>query len=103
MEDKPQFVHDCDRCKFLGNNVMVISYVDETKNELVPCDIYICPDADGKISRMSSFIARHGDDGPAYSSSNVATLADCRAGWDLTRLFDQYVRTVGFELKRQED
>lgn len=45
----PRYTHDCDLCRFLG-----------TFNEF---DLYTCTK-----SGYRTFIARHGDDGPAYTS-----------------------------------
>ena len=54
----PQFVHDCDRCRFYGH--------------LLGQDVYVCPD--GALG--PSLVARHGDDGPAYGSSPLSLFLD---------------------------
>ena len=56
---RPRFVHDCDRCIFLGG-----STIEGGR----PADFYWCPDR--KSESMSSMIARYGDEGREYLSSS---------------------------------
>lgn len=51
MATSPRHKHDCERCVFLG------SYEN--------FDLYVCP-ASGE--RISTVVARYGDDGPDYVS-----------------------------------
>lgn len=56
---KPQFIHDCDQCVFLGQ------YKHPLKDgTLEPVDLYFCPAALGG----PTVIARYGNEGPEYSS-----------------------------------
>ncbi len=49
-DEKPRFVHDCERCEFLGS-----------ENSR---DLYFCTQG----RELPTVIARFGDDGPDYSS-----------------------------------
>lgn len=51
----PRFVHDCERCVFLGIELQH--------------DLYICPPHEEW--RRASVVARYGDEGPDYTSSPV--------------------------------
>jgi len=52
------FKHDCDHCEYLGSFVY-----DAVGLGVTIVDLYCCPSSYG-----GTFIARHGDDGPEYSS-----------------------------------
>lgn len=53
---KPEFVHDCDKCRFLGHHF--------------GCDVYVCNEGGGD-SLAPSIIARHGNEGQEYASGPV--------------------------------
>jgi hypothetical protein len=56
---EPKFHHDCDKCEFLGG------YKEGDER----ADVYICPSCLGM-----SVIARLGDDGPDYYSSDIRLM-----------------------------
>jgi hypothetical protein len=51
---QPHYIHDCTACKFLG----------AVPGPRGPVDLYVCAGIEGY-----TYIARHGSDGPAYSST----------------------------------
>jgi len=55
--EKPHFIHDCERCIFLGN------YSGDWYDK---ADLYWCKPTTGP-----TVIVRYGDDGPEYSSGMV--------------------------------
>lgn len=57
VTDKPKFVHDCDKCRFIAT--------------IGGLDIYIC--GEGKPAGPS-IIARYGDDGPQYTSMPIRSF-----------------------------
>ena len=64
----PKWVHDCDRCIFLGTYQFAVQHID----------LYYCPalsGADGKTGG-GSVLARYSDDGPDYESCRVGLIAD---------------------------
>ena len=50
----PKYTHDCESCDFLGH--------------FWGHDVYFCARRPGTMNRHGSWIARFGDDGPAYAS-----------------------------------
>ena len=54
---KPDWKHDCARCKFLGQTI--------GGNKAV--DLYYCDSMGGKLTTL---IARYGNDGPDYLSAH---------------------------------
>lgn len=57
---EPRFQHDCDACRFLG------TYFDH--------DVYVCMNYSTDRAH-GSVIARYGDDGPDYLSTQTSVLA----------------------------
>ena len=57
-ENKPQYLHDCNSCQFLGRH--------EYKKLNEVYDLYYCEDKDGY-----TVLARYGNDGEAYRSGLV--------------------------------
>ena len=67
-EDKPQYQHDCNKCKFLGR----------FRSEGTDYDLYFCKQGTGTNPTV---IARFGDDGPQYASGmmfNSPELAEAK-------------------------
>lgn len=54
---KPNFQHDCQTCKFIGNGVF----------QKKPVDWYTCDSREGS----RTVIARNGNDGPQYASATI--------------------------------
>ncbi len=72
MSENPTFVHDCDSCKFLGvykYDAPMRSEGDEVFYELTTVDLYY-----HENEWQDSVIARYSDDGPDYSSLDMATV-----------------------------
>jgi len=63
-----KYTHDCDACIFLGTVNLNNSY-----NEHTTIDIYVCP-VDHTPIHDETIIARYGDDGPDYISSQPEIL-----------------------------
>ena len=61
--DKPQFKHDCNDCKFLGQY---------TTPGWVKCDLYFCPQG----GRIPTVIARYSDEGSDYNSGLGSKLPE---------------------------
>lgn len=59
-EDKPEYRHDCDSCRFVGN-----LYGREVNEAQRSYDVWVCPSRSGL---GGSLIARYGNDGPEYAS-----------------------------------
>lgn len=60
MYKEPRYLHDCNRCVFLG--------------QYKEFDLYVCPKTTGNTT-IATMVARHGSDGPDYLSGlSVALL-----------------------------
>lgn len=58
MSDKPQWEHDCEACIFLGSAIGGKHHVD----------LYAHESPSGRVE----LIARYGDDGPDYASTELS-------------------------------
>jgi hypothetical protein len=64
MKAEPTYKHDCKVCRFLGQVVTAENTVD----------LYFCDPPNVLHTVVQSVVARYGDGGPSYASSDISTL-----------------------------
>ncbi len=95
---KPQHIHDCDKCRFLGS-------VKWEAAENGVADLYVCEDADmgASFAERATLIARTGSDGPEYTSCLISIFeANKLSNPLLQAAYDRRHRFGGSIAKRGE-
>lgn len=90
--DTPQFKHDCDRCTFIGCDVVV----NGTKRELV--DLYYCGDLNTVDAFGTTFIIRYSSEPSEYSSMEIGSLLKSNGTGPLATIAKRIFQVKSVEL-----